>query len=176
MFDGYNVGLPQKAIVYQWGSLFDDFVPLCKFFYTWNHSWQKSHDYQFLKNLTLFKTHENQNISRAKINRQAGHESHIFYYMVMYIYCWGEAQIVISVEHLCIPPNMVGNNSDIPRYSGVFLRNISGIRCTQNIFHAEYVGIKYTWYSEAEYCRNGFCGNMHTYFPTDRQLLYVGTI
>ena len=55
-----------------------------------------------------------------------------------------------------IPRNTVRNISNILGYSGIFARNISVILI---VFCAEYVGIRYTRYSEAEYCSNTTSAN-----------------
>ena len=52
--------------------------------------------------------------------------------------------------------NTVRNISSILGYSGIFARNISVILI---VFCAEYVGIRYTTYSEAEYCWNTTSAN-----------------
>ena len=52
--------------------------------------------------------------------------------------------------------NTVRNISNILGYSGIFARNISVILI---VFCAEYVGIRYTTYSEAEYCWNTTSAN-----------------
>ena len=52
--------------------------------------------------------------------------------------------------------NTVRNISNILGYSGIFARNISVILI---VFCAEYVGIRYTRYSEAEYCSNTTSAN-----------------
>ena len=52
--------------------------------------------------------------------------------------------------------NTVRNISNILGYSGIFARNISVIL---TVFCAEYVGIRYTRYSEAEYCSNTTSAN-----------------
>jgi hypothetical protein len=51
------------------------------------------------------------------------------------------------------------NISNIRGYSEVFARNISGILVA---FCAEYVGINYTRYSEAEFCRNAIYATKFT--------------
>ena len=57
----------------------------------------------------------------------------------------------IEYSATSIPRNTGRNIGNIRGYSEVFARNISGILV---VFCSEYVGINYTRYSEAEYCRN----------------------